>query len=525
MVYKNLLTILLFFLLISCSDNLSGGSGDDISNGYISGIISKNDSSSTNGTIIKLLPIDFNPTIDIIPNHYLDTANNQGEYILGPIDSGSYNLISFSSGRELSALTSNIHISNRDTSINHLLDTSITISIMLPESLYINSTQLYIIGFDNYTTLSQDINPITFSLPKNSFTNLVLTNSNFSLEDTLVKSIIQNDTNVLVIDSTNFISSSFNFWSFNGIPQDTPIDLLKDSSNNIWAIFEDRIVGIILTDIDSLNIVNYDKSILGTNINKITCATISPWGSIFIGTKGQGMLNANVNSDGVLTAFDETLFSESIFLTSDTVASLGFKDDSTIFVLSSDTVIIGNYLKNTINLTLFTGQNSNKGFFFYDSLLVLTSNGFFRELNVNTGSFSSDIINFDQNNGIITSFNKGDDNHVYLGLEYTNGKEAVFFDGQNSLIHRYNLSIVPDSIIVKSATNDLNNYDLFGMSSGDLIYVINNNESEAKVINNTNSKLLSQYGAVGSLVVDSNNYLFAAVGKMGFAIIDLNTLP
>lgn len=527
MLNKLLLILFILLTIINCTDNVSGGGADDISNGYISGIASTIDSTSVEGSVIKLIPINHNPLNNTISEYLIDTITSNGSFNIGPIDSGYYNLISFSKNQIHSSITEDIYINGNDTILNQELDSSIEVSLRLSDSLYDSANILYFTGTDTYQRLSLDVDTISFKVPSQIDAQLILTNEIDETSDTLLYEVIITDTMIIFIEDTvNDSTSTFFSWNSLGLSSRTPIDMIRDSSDNIWAIFSDYIVAILTSSIDSVNIVYYDKAILASGIDSITCATIAPWNDILIGTNGQGIISSSISSDGVLTVNSQQLSTNTSLLPTDTVTSLGFKKDSLIFIISSDTISYGNYLSDNQLISYYAGANSSRGFFFFDSLVVYISNGQFTEFNLNSSTHFDDVIYFTQGGGIVTSFSSGNDTHVYLGLEQSGNNEAVFFDGQNSLIRRYNLSAaVSTDIQVKSATTDLNNNDWFGMSNGEIVYVTSQNDVNAKSINSLNSKLPPIQEPIISMVINSQNNIYAAISDTGFVIINIEFYP
>lgn len=523
--FKKIALILYLFLFVfKCTDNVSGGA-DDINNGFISGIASNIDSTSTSGSTIKLIPLNYDPISEQIPIKYIDTISSSGFYKIGPVDSGIYNLITFSYNKNYSSIIQEIKIEDSDTTINCHLDSSIHITISIPSNNFDSLNYLHFTGTDIFSNLSNNSDTISFTIPKKINTSLIIRDFSFTPIDTLLNEEINSDTAISIIDTADFIRSIYYSWNSLGITPGKPIDFIIDSSENIWTIFPDRIVGILMTDMDSINIVNYEKGIINPIINKITCAIITPWQDILIGTNGQGLITGRVSSDGTISAFTQYISQDLTLLSSDTISSIGFKGDSLMFAICSDTLKYGNYLSNNLLLSVYSGPNSQKGFFFYDSLVVHTSNGQFKELNLKSGSYADAVINFTQGSAVITSFNLSHEEYLYLGLQYSGYNEGVFFDGANSLIYRYTITSSDTNATVKSATHDLNSNDWFGFSNGELVYVIGQNDANSKIVNKSNSNLKSDLGEINELIINSQNYLFASNDTSGFTVLDLNTLP
>lgn len=154
MINYKLLAGLVILYLLNCSSQIADtGSGSEAGNGIVIGKIVYENGVVAAGVIVKLIPIDYNPTTDsFLPGYLIDTTDMRGNYLFDVLKSDNMsNVLAFSKVNGNRMLCRNIKI-DTDT-VNNDTDTlkaTGVVKVILPSLVEATSGYVYIEGTDIY---------------------------------------------------------------------------------------------------------------------------------------------------------------------------------------------------------------------------------------------------------------------------------------------------------------------------------------------------------------------------------------
>lgn len=521
--------VLAFLLFISCSnDNVSGG-GIDVANGYISGIINTSSNSNGDSLIVKAIPIDFIPTLLDLPDTLIDTTSTTGAFSIGPIDTGIYNIIIRSTNNSHIGFIHNLLLNDSDLYIIDTIDEAYTLSLILQDSLYGTSNNLFIEGTDIKISIPDTIDTLIIVLPKDTLPSLLITDNGTIGKDTIINELPLIDS-LIDFSEANYqydTTGTFFHWSNIGVPTDTATQLLLDSNNNIWAIFNSGLACLIPDSTGSnMNAVYYGKNTFSDSINEITYATISPIGELWVGTNGAGMFRRIINIDGSLIGSGTLKDNIYFYMISDSISTIDFLD-STILVGSPGGFSYGNYYLNNTSTILESapGEVLTSAFFFASKDIFYIVDSTLEVYNLNDSTVNTTPMGYSLGSDKIIRTNSVNSNLVYLSyLPPSTGRKTSIFDNQKSELREYSIPVLDQNIFVTSSAIDKNNNEWFGLSNGTIIRINNEDENNYRIYNSQNSELSNEAEYINSIKVTQDNKLIATFGIKGFFLLNLNPI-
>lgn len=526
---KILILIIIQFFLFSCSDNDVAGGGIDVANGYISGIITTSNNSSNNNIIVKLLPDNFNPQEEILPDTLIDTTNANGEYSIGPIDSGSYNIVARTLNNSHSGFIDNIFINDTNLTVNKAIDTNSLILLILEDSLYGLSKSLYIEGSDIWITIPDTSCTLFLELPLDTLPPLKILSEN-GQSDTLLSTIpigdsLINLSNTITIETYDTIGT-FYHWTNLGIASDTATQLLMDSSYNVWAISNSSVTCLLVDSIGVLiNAVYYITDVFSDSLNQITCAAISPIGEMWIGTNGMGIYRRLITSEGTLIGGNPLTNEIYLYIPSDTISSIDFID-STILVASSHGANYGNYYlnDNSVNIPANNGQVISNSLFWGLDNVFFIEDSVLETYNITSEIFNTSPLGYDIGSDKIQEMNviSRDEIHLFYQAPTATGRKVTILNNTTQQLKEYSFSYIGSNISVTSSVIDNDGNEWFGLSNGSIIKIYDGDENNYRIFNSQNSNLNNSTEYVNAMIITSHNRLYATVGLLGFFDLDLN---
>lgn len=111
---RTLLVLLSGTLLLKCSmEPLKGGSGDETTNGRVTGVVVMQNGSSASNTAVRLFPENFDPVKDTPPQLPASaTTDTLGRYTFSNVPSGDYSILAIQRGNGFRTFISDIHVNN-----------------------------------------------------------------------------------------------------------------------------------------------------------------------------------------------------------------------------------------------------------------------------------------------------------------------------------------------------------------------------------------------------------------------------
>ena len=185
------LLVLLGYFNFSCSanNNVTGGFGSETNNGMISALLIDGFANAlAKSAVIKLIPADFNPSIDSDSLIITTLTNDSGVAIFDSVNYGKYNLIAYSADESRNALYLNVSVNSKETIyIGDTLKDFGTIKVMLSSNVSPgNGGYVYIEGTDIYKKADSTVVFLDF-VPAGSIPKIVFISD--TEESTLIDSI------------------------------------------------------------------------------------------------------------------------------------------------------------------------------------------------------------------------------------------------------------------------------------------------------------------------------------------------
>ncbi len=519
------------FLLISCTDNNVSGGGIDVANGYVSGIIQTTSSSTDDSIIIvKLIPKSFNPISEIMAESLIDTTDHLGNFSIGPVDSGKYNIMARTINNSYIGFIGNITFNDSDLFITDTIDKAYTISLILHDSIYGTSNNLFIEGTDINVTIPDSMDTLILVLPKDTLPSLLISNIATISIDTIINELPLIDSLIDLSAGNNQYDTTGQFihWSNLGIGTDTVTELIMDSSYNIWAMSNSAIT-CLLTDStgELINATYYIKDVFSDSINQLTCVAISPIGEMWIGTDGMGMYRRIISSTGILTGGASIKSEVNIYMLSDTVSAIDFKD-STILVTSPGGANYGNYYLNDQSNSVESnmGEIFASSYFFGTEDFLYIVDSTLEKFNMIDSTITTSPLGYLINSDKIIEIRNinRDLFHIFYKVPSSSGRKITIFNNTTQQLKEYSFPGLDPNSFVTSSIIDYDGNEWFGFSNGSLIKVIDGDEMNYKIYNSENSNLLNDGDHVNALIITTYNRLYATVGVKGFFELNLNPI-
>lgn len=528
---KKLTVIFLFSIVFyRCSDDNVAGGGMDVANGYVSGVIVASSDSSNNNIIVKLVPEKYNPTNQSIPDTLIDTTDITGNFNIGPVDSGSYNIVSKTFNNSHMGFINGLKVDGFNVSISDTIDSAFNLSIILPDSLYGTSAELFIEGTDLLFTVPDSIDTLRIYLPKDSLPSLLINISDSLASDTIIPVIPTEDS---LIDLSNNDSNYdtigvYTHWSNIGVATDTASQVIIDSNDNIWVLFNSQLVCLLPESTGEITKgpVIYSKNDFSDSINEITFATISPIGELWFGTDGMGIYRRIINTNGLLTGAGALKDNIYFYMISDTVSSIDFID-STILVGSPGGFGYGNYYLNNSSTVIESAPNEafvNTHFFGSEDVFCIVDSAL-ENYEIIDSSITTTPFGFSLGSDKVIEMKQIDNNTIHLYfLCPSSGRKVAIFNQKSQSLKEYSLPAIDISTYVTSSIVDLDGNEWFGLSDGSIIKIIGNNENNYKIFDFQNSNLLNDTEEINAMTITKQNRLLATQGKTGFFLLDLKPI-
>lgn len=153
-----LILLLLLLTLWSCGDTAGA---TDTGNAAIAGIIYNAGGIATEGVIVSLVPQDFNPLVDLLPDSLKDTTDSNGKYFIDVADSGLYNLVTEPFENEGLLVRAKQMIPNDTIELDGQLKALQIIAVSSPFENNTTSGDFYVKGTPYKGTLSGNANQVT----------------------------------------------------------------------------------------------------------------------------------------------------------------------------------------------------------------------------------------------------------------------------------------------------------------------------------------------------------------------------
>lgn len=526
--YAALLIITATTIFRCANSSISDGGGTDVFNATISGKINTSDSTNYNVAIVKLIPNNSNPGIVSLPDSLIDTTDENGNFKIGPVDSGNYNIVAKTDDNSYSGFLDDIHLQNSDTIVNKSISPSSDISIVLPDSLYGSEGILIIEGTDISLVIPDSLCTLSLLLPKDTLPSLQVFFDNTQTSDTILSTIPIDDSLIDLSDKQlTFLDTSGTFfhWSNLGVPSDTVIQLLIDSNQNIWSIFNSGVACLIPdTSTDSFGPVYYSKSSFSDSIDEITCAAISPIGELWLGTNGMGLYRRIIGANGSLTGAGSLKDNIYLFMSSDSISSIDFKD-STILIASPRAFSFGNYYLNNSS-TLIEGAPSEvyqSSYYCGNDFILYLVNNSLESYNIFDSTGTNTPLGFSLGTDNLIKINPINkfELHGYYTSGSSSGRKVSILNFSNSSLTERSLPAISSNTTVLSSSIDKEGNEWYGLNDGTILVTDKDNENNYKLFNSLNSNILSDSVEINSIIIDRNNKLIASFGLKGFFVLNL----
>ncbi len=279
---KIIICILLLFLILyqSCSLNVAGGSGTDVPDAVVIGLVVDTLGMPVANSQVTLIPVDYNPVVDgQIPETMKDVTSNLGMYSLDVPVFGNYNIEVYNNVNNTKALVRNIS-AFKDTAFATIgtLQNPGTIKIFIPDTVDINNGYLYIKGTSLLKPLSEAVvedsvyYSITFdSVPAGMIPPIIYIN-----KESIVDTVTLADS-VCVIPNDTVISEAFVSWKQftkdnSELSGNCINDICVTASGTIWIATDSN--GVVSYIDNNWTQYNTDNSQLPSNkVNRIATDT------------------------------------------------------------------------------------------------------------------------------------------------------------------------------------------------------------------------------------------------------------
>lgn len=511
----------------NCSDSVISDGGTDVFNATISGKIISNDSSSVKNSIVKLIPSNFNPLLDILEKESIDTVDSVGLFTVSTQDSGIFNLFVKSENNSHASFIKNIEVgSDSSYTINSSMDSVSIQKIILPNNIYGHGAYLGFLGTEIYQGIPNMFDTIEILLPTDTLPALQIIWPDGVLGNILIDTFIPSKNIIIVSDSTFSFNSTFIPWSNLGSPNEAPINLLKDSLGNIWTIFKSGITMFVDSGIEITKANFFDKSILlpaTAALVDINDAKFDNNGNLWICSNGEGLYKHTIDINGIKSGGIHYNSANNSMLYSDTVYTIDFSDTSALLVHNVG-FNIGSIENDTIYNSLAGYLNCRNAMFLSDTGILFISQA------LNLYSFNNKLVtpypfNFDTSYNI-SSFSPITDSKIYIGTNYnfsTGNDKVAYLDFLTNNWNYYNLYVLSPATNILSTTIDLNGDEWFGTSNSRIVYLPEKNENKEVVLYDKNSSFPSNGYNVRKMITSEDNVIFAAVDTLGLLLFDVNS--
>jgi hypothetical protein len=129
-------------------DRLAGGTGEETTNGRVSGTVVYPDGTPAPGSQVKIIPDHYDPLKDTAAI-LLDTTNDSGKYVFAGVPYGTYTLQSLQCGVRTRAVAFGIVIARDTVSVASLeLQKTGVVKVMLPGGISMVNGYVYVPGSD-----------------------------------------------------------------------------------------------------------------------------------------------------------------------------------------------------------------------------------------------------------------------------------------------------------------------------------------------------------------------------------------
>jgi hypothetical protein len=129
-------------------DRLAGGTGEETTNGRVSGTVVYPDGTPAPGSQVKIIPDHYDPLKDTAAI-LLDTTNDSGKYVFAGVPYGTYTLQSLQCGVRTRAIAFGIVIARDTVSVASLeLQKTGVVKVMLPGGISMVNGYVYVPGSD-----------------------------------------------------------------------------------------------------------------------------------------------------------------------------------------------------------------------------------------------------------------------------------------------------------------------------------------------------------------------------------------
>ncbi len=522
-------SLLLISSLMRCSDNtISDGGGTDVFNATISGKITSSDTSSVENSIVKLIPSDFNPLLDIIEEQSIDTLDTTGNFTVAASDSGIFNLYVKSADNSHVSFVQNLIIGNgTDYTLNPTMDSISLQKIILPDNIYGHGAYLGFLGTEIYQGIPNSFDTIEIWLPEDTLPPLQIIWPDGTLGDILIDTFITTDTIIELVNTDLITSTSYTPFNHLGSPSETPIKLLKDSSGNIWTLFKTGITMMKDSGVEIKESNFYDRSVLllsSSSTTEINDAAFDRNGDLWICSNGEGLFKHNIDENGILGSFQYNATNSSL-LNNDTIYTIDFKDSLSLFSLPFG-INYGNFEKDSLYESIsgyLSVKNavfiSDTGILFIGANKILNIYDFYlKTVSPYPFDFSSSIT--------IASFTALSNTKIYLGTNdiiNTSENKVTYFNNITSNWNYYDLYVISPTEEVRSAAIDNDNNEWFGTGNGKIIFLPEKNENKEIVYSKINSSIPSNSYIVNNIIISNDNTLYATFDTLGVALFDINS--
>lgn len=201
--YTNITILIIFTLLIRCTDNVSGSAQQG--EAKVIGIIKDETGKPIGNTNVYLLPSDFNPIIDSINWSrviaYNTTTNDSGAYEFPNVTNGDYVLNGNDSLSLKHIYMPGIHIESEDLNLGiNIINNNSYITVSLNDTLMSKNGYLYIKGTEFYQKLDTS-NVITIAVPSDTIDINFLSVTD-SIDKSLYVDVVTSEVDTLDISGT-----------------------------------------------------------------------------------------------------------------------------------------------------------------------------------------------------------------------------------------------------------------------------------------------------------------------------------
>jgi hypothetical protein len=199
-----ILIVAISIMSIECTTNLAGAT-TETTNG-LTGCIRNIDSTPASYSIVKLIPVDYNP-VDNISMYHCDTTDSNGIYSFSDIDTGRYSVIARNVKEMTSCLVRNINI-DPDTLVKvpeGTLKKSGALAATFSSENAVANGYVYIPGTDVYSMTGSESTVYLSDIPSGEYKEVVAVFSNRSVN------IARNP---VIIDAGETHTVMFPLWKY-----------------------------------------------------------------------------------------------------------------------------------------------------------------------------------------------------------------------------------------------------------------------------------------------------------------------